>query len=112
MTLRAYPRIQKNLKSENKFDNGEENLANILTGSTLNKKQCFLTFGVAGRKSGAKMKVDVFNGIDKVVVKDFDIVLRAPKVGDIDDDCKSNQPELTFMMPQPNGNIALLSLNA
>ena len=47
-------------------------------------------FGVAAKKSGAKMRVDIFNGIDKVVEKDFEIVLRAPDVYYIKNDCKLN----------------------
>lgn len=46
-------------------------------------------FGVAAKKSGAKMKVAVFNGIDKVVEKDFDVVLRAPDIDDIKSACLS-----------------------
>ena len=42
------------------------------------------------------MKVDVFNGIDKVGEKGFDIVLRAPKVSDIKAACAivANKPTI------------------
>ena len=42
------------------------------------------------------MKVDVFNGIDKVGEKGFDIVLRAPEAKDIKADCTTvaNKPTI------------------
>ena len=42
------------------------------------------------------MKVDVFNGIDKVGEKGFDIVLRAPEVKDIKGACNivANKPTI------------------
>ena len=66
LQLSVRPKLEKKKKSEDKFDNGEDNLTNLASGQSLNQKQCFETFGVAAKQSGAKMKVDVFNGIDKV----------------------------------------------
>ena len=40
------------------------------------------------------MKVDVYNGIDKVGEKSFDVVLRAPSKSDIKAACVSNKPTI------------------
>lgn len=42
------------------------------------------------------MKVDVFNGIDKVGEKSFDTVLRAPSKDDIKNACKTNANKPTI----------------
>lgn len=55
------------------------------------------------------MKVDVFNGIDKVGEKGFDIVLRAPKVTDIKGACKivANKPTIEIYEDDISTGIAV-----
>ena len=55
------------------------------------------------------MKVDVFNGIDKVGEKGFDIVLRAPSKDDIKNECKTdaNKPTIEIYEDDISSGVAV-----